>query len=160
MPTEKRAPVARIEQLIRSSSHSVFTAFTKPKHLKKFWLSKASAALERGQTVRWDFKVRGAKDRVKVLVLEADKRIRVQWSNGAITEWTFVALGRKKTLVRIEQSGFKGTSEEIVSAVIDTAQGFAFVLSDLKVLLEHGIRSRIVKDKASVIEQAMRRAHR
>ena len=156
MPTLKRAPVARIEQLIRSSSHSVFTAFTKPKQLKKFWLAKASAPLERGKTVRWDFKVRGAKDRVRVLALEANKRIRLQWSDGAITEWTFVALARKKTLVCVEQSGFKGPNEEIAAAAVDTAQGFAFVLSDLKVLLEHGIRSRIVKDKASVIERAMR----
>lgn len=156
MPTKKRARVARIEQLIRSSSHSVFTAFTKPKHLKKFWLSKASATLEQGKTVRWDFKVRGVRDRVKVLALETDKRIRVQWSDGSITEWSFVALARKKTLVRVEQSGFKGTSDEIVSAAINTVEGFAFVLSDLKVLLEYGIRSRIVKDKASVIERTMR----
>jgi uncharacterized protein YndB with AHSA1/START domain len=156
MPTKKRALVARIEQLIRSSSHSVFTAFTKPKHLKKFWLSKASAPLEQGKSVRWDFKVRGVRDRVKVLALEEDKRIRVQWSDGSITEWTFVALARKKTLVRIEQSGFNGTSEAIVSAVINTVEGFAFVLSDLKILLEHGIRSRIVKDKVTVIERAMR----
>ncbi len=160
MPTRKSAPVARIEQLIRSSPHSVFTAFTKPKHLKKFWLSKSSAPLETGKTVRWNFKVRGVSDQLKVLALETEKRIRVQWSDGTTTEWTFVALARKKTLVRIEKAGFKGSSDQILSAATDTVEGFAFVLSDLKVLLEHGIRSRIVKDKASLIERAMRKAQR
>jgi uncharacterized protein YndB with AHSA1/START domain len=156
MPTYKHAPTAHVEQLIRSSPHSVFTAFTKPKVLKKFWLAKASAPLEQGKTVRWDFKVRGVSDRVKVLTLDPDKRIRVQWSDRTITEWSFVELSRKKTLVRIEQTGFTGSADEVVSAAIDSAQGFAFVLSDLKVLLEHRMRSGIVKDKAAMIERAKR----
>ena len=99
--------------------------------------------------------VRGANDHVKVLALEQDTRIRVRWSDRAVTEWNFTAIGRKKTLVRIEQRGFSGSGDAIVSAAMDTAQGFAFVLSDLKVLLERRIRSGIVKDKAAVIEKTM-----
>ena len=155
MPTYRRAPVARIEQLIRSSPRSVFNAFTQPAILKKFWLSKASAPLEQNKTVRWDFMVRGASDHVKVLALEQDTRIRVRWSDRAVTEWNFTEIGRMKTLVRIEQGGFSGSGDAIVSAAMDTVQGFAFVLSDLKVLLEHRIRSGIVKDKAAVIERTM-----
>ena len=40
---------------------------------------------------------------------------------------------------------------------MDSVQGFAFVLSDLKVLLERQIQSGVVKDKALLMERAMRR---
>ncbi|HEX2855546.1 MAG TPA: SRPBCC domain-containing protein [Opitutaceae bacterium] len=160
MPSSKKSPVVVVEQLIRAPQASVFAAFTKPRKLKKFWLSKAGAPLEEGKTVQWHFKVRGVKDAVKVLALEPDRRIRVQWTNRRVTEWTFTALKRKKTLVRVEQSGLAGRRETLIAEAADTAQGFAFVLSDLKVLLERRIQSGIVKDKASVIEREMRAAKR
>jgi uncharacterized protein YndB with AHSA1/START domain len=160
MPTYKNPPVVEVEQVIRAPRSAVFSAFTKPKELKKFWLSRASAPLEVGKTVRWEFKVRGAKDSIKVLALHPDQHIRVQWSDRSTTEWTFTALGRKQTLVRIQQAGFAGSGDVVIGAAVDSAQGFAFVLSDLKVLLERRIRSGVVKDKALVIERAMRIAKR
>jgi uncharacterized protein YndB with AHSA1/START domain len=160
MPTHKKSPVVHVEQLIRAPVRVVFSAFTNPKVLKKFWLSKASAPLAEGKTIRWNFKVHGAKDSVKVLALEPNQRIRVQWSNRTTTEWTFTELGGKQTLVHIEQAGFGGRGDAVIAAAVDASQGFAFVLSDLKVLLERRIQSGIVKDKALMIERAMRAGKR
>lgn len=155
MRTSKNSPVVVVEQLIRAPQALVFAAFTQPKELKKFWLSNASGPLEAGKTLEWHFKVRGVKDTVKVLALEPNRRIRVEWSNRSMTEWTFTALKQTRTLVRVEQAGFSGKGDALVSEAADSAQGFAFVLSDLKVLLEQRIRSGIVKDKAATIEREM-----
>jgi uncharacterized protein YndB with AHSA1/START domain len=160
MPSSKNSPLVVVEQLIRAPRSAVFAAFVKPKKLKKFWLSKASAPLEQGKTVEWHFKVHGVKDDVKVMALEADRRIRLQWSDRSTTEWTFTSLNRKRTLVRVEQAGFSSRGGALVAEAADAAQGFAFVLSDLKVLLERGIKSGIVKDKAAVIERELRAAKR
>lgn len=149
-----------VEQLIRAPLGDVFSAFTQPNLLRKFWLSKASGPLELGKTIEWRFKVHGVSDSVKVLALELNRRIRVQWSNRAITEWTFTALARKQTLVVIEQTGFKGRANALIDDVAQTAEGFTLVLSDLKILLEHRLRSGIVQDKASLIERAMRTSKR
>jgi len=153
--TNKTSAKIVVEQLIRAPLPLVFSSFVEPKVLKKFWLSKASGPLQTGKTVTWDFNVRGATDAVKVLVLETNQRIRIKWSNQSTTEWTFTALKRNQTLVRIEQAGFTGNRAAIIGEVADTAQGFAYVLSDLKVLLERGISSGVVKDKAILIERAM-----
>lgn len=156
MPTRKNPPIARVEQLIRAPLPAVFAAFTQPQELKKFWLAGASGPLAAGKTVLWRFKVRGARDTVNVVALEPDRRIRLRWSDGSTTEWTFTALGRKQTRVTIEQAGFSGRGDAVIAQAVDSAQGFAFVLSDLKVLLERRLRSGIVKDKALVIERALR----
>ncbi len=158
MATSKNPLVVSVQQLIRKPVPLVFAAFTQPKELEKFWLSKASAPLEEGKTVLWHFKVRGVKDSVKVLVLEPNQRIRVRWSNGSTTEWTFTALGRNQTLLRVEQAGFSGSGDKAIAEAMETTQGYALVVSDLKVLLEKGIRSGVVKDKAWLIERAMRAA--
>jgi uncharacterized protein YndB with AHSA1/START domain len=155
MPSPKKSPAVHVELMIRVPAPDVFTAFVEPKELKKFWLAKASAPLVEGKTVRWDFKVRGAKDTLTVLALEPYRRIRVQWSGGSITEWTFTPLSRSQTIVHVAESGFTGTADAIIDVATETAQGYAYVLSDLKVLLERRLASRIVQDKGFLIERAM-----
>lgn len=158
MPSSTPHPVARIELLIRASPQAAYAAFTEPRELRKFWLAKASAPLTAGATVTWEFKVKGARDEVTVLGLEPDKSIRVQWSDRSVTEWTLTKLSAGKTLVRIDHGGFRGSRDQVTAAALDSVQGFAYVLSELKVLLERGLRGGIVKDKAALIERAMKRA--
>lgn len=155
MASFKKPRAVHVELLIRAPAPDVFTAFVEPRLLRKFWLAQASAPLAAGRSVRWTFKVRGATDTLEVLALEPYRRIRVQWSGGSITEWTFTPLGRSRTIVRVEETGFKGRPDAILTTVSETAQGYAYVLADLKVLLERRFPSRIVQDKAFLIERAM-----
>lgn len=159
MASPKKSPTVHVELMIRAPAPDVFTAFVAPKELKKFWLAKASAPLAVGKTVRWHFKVRGAKDTLRVLALEPYRRIRVQWSGGSIAEWTFTPLGRSRTIVHVAETGFTGKPGAILDVATETAQGYAYVLSDLKVLLERRLSSRIVQDKGFLIERAMGQGH-
>lgn len=51
------------------------------------------------------------------------------------------------TFVRITESGFSGSGDEIAQQVSDSTQGFSLVLAGLKALLEHGIRLNLVADR-------------
>jgi uncharacterized protein YndB with AHSA1/START domain len=146
---------ASSEQLVRKPAREVFAAFVEPWLLVQFWLATASGPLEPGRKVHWEFMVKGAADDVEVLALESDRRIRVRWSDGTETEWTFTARGDDETVVRVEQSGFTGELHEIVATALEATQGYTIVLCDLKVLLEGERSVRLVADKAELIEQAM-----
>lgn len=160
MNTALKDPVVRSEQLVRKPVRDVFAAFVEPRHLVKFWLAAASGPLELGRKVRWEFMVKGAASEVEVLALERDQRIRLRWSDGTTTEWTFTTRAANETVVRIEQSGFAGTPAEIAATALESAQGYAIVLCGLKVLLEGDGAVRLVADKARLIEEAQAAAAR
>jgi uncharacterized protein YndB with AHSA1/START domain len=151
---------ASSEQLVRKPAREVFAAFVEPWLLVQFWLATASGPLELGRKVHWEFMVQGAADDIEVLALEPDRRIRVRWSDGTETEWTFTAYGDDETIVRIEQSGFTGEPHEIAAAALEATQGYAIVLCGLKVLLEGERSVRLVADKAELIEQTMAKGAR
>ncbi|HEY1110276.1 MAG TPA: SRPBCC domain-containing protein [Opitutaceae bacterium] len=151
-----KSPAAQSELLIRCSAVDVYNAFVSPRQLARFWLAKASGPLVVGKKVRWHFPVPGVSDTVTARVLEPGRRIVVEWgSDGTETEWTFEALSPKQTHVRVTQT-VKGTAAERAAGAINGTEGYTLVLSDLKVLLERGIRAGIVKDKAALIVRQMR----
>jgi len=160
MKTARKNPTAQTEQLVRKPVREVFAAFVEPRLLTRFWLASASAPLEAGRKVRWDFMVKGAVDELEVLALRPNRLIRVRWSDGSVTEWTFTALGAKETVVRIEQSGFAGTPGEIMATALEATQGYTIMLCGLKVLLESRAAVRLVADKVELIERAMRKSAR
>lgn len=156
MAAKTSAPSAQSELLIRRPAADVYTAFVSPRQLARFWLAKASGPLAVGKKVRWHFPVPGVSDTVTARVLEPGRRIVVEWgSDGSQTEWTFEALTPKQTHVRVTQS-MKGTAAERTAGAVNGTEGYTLVLSDLKVLLERGIRVGIVKDKAALIVRQMR----
>jgi uncharacterized protein YndB with AHSA1/START domain len=157
MPDDRTSLTARVEQLIRKPASLVFAAFVEPTILTQFWLANASEPLAPGKTVRWDFKVNGASDRFQVTGFELNRRIEIRGSDLSTTKWTFTSLHPDETLVAIAQSGFPGNSDELVAHALDATQGYSIVLCDLKILLERGLQSNLVADKAVVIEHSRRR---
>ncbi len=146
---------AQSELLIRRPALEVYDAFVSPRQLARFWLAKASAPLAVGKKVRWHFPVPGVSDTVTAKVLDPGRRIVVAWgSDGTETEWTFAALTPRQTHVRITQT-VKAPPAQRAMAAIGGTEGYTLVLSDLKVLLEHGFRSGIVKDKAALVVRQM-----
>ena len=85
----KKQILASVSGLIRRPVSEVFSAFTDPEKITKFWLSRSSGALEVGKTVRWDFMVPGSTVETTVTALETDKLISVSWSDGTTVEWNF-----------------------------------------------------------------------
>jgi uncharacterized protein YndB with AHSA1/START domain len=147
-----QAPVAKVVAFIRRPPHDIFNAFVEPATLTKFWLAAASAPLELGKTVHWEFLVEGASADAAVKVLDAPTRIVIDWSDGTNVEWTFTERMGQGTVVVVTQSGFAGSGDEIVAQALDATGGFSLVLSDLKALLEQGNVVNLVRDKATLIE--------
>ncbi|WP_028612635.1 SRPBCC family protein [Paenibacillus harenae] len=148
METLNQAPVVKAEMLIRKPAAQVFEAFADPAVTTKFWFTKSSGKLEVGKKIRWEWEMYGVSDELIVTALEPNKRIRIEWSDGTVTEWIFTPRTENETFVTIINSGFSGDTDAIVSQAIDSMGGYTIVLCGLKALLEHNIRLNLVADKA------------
>jgi uncharacterized protein YndB with AHSA1/START domain len=143
-------PVAKAQMLIRRPVADVFEAFVDPSVTSRFWFSRGSGRLEAGKQVRWDWEMYGASSNVDVKAVERNRRILVAWSgeDGKSTEveWVFTARGDDRTFVVVENRGFHGTPDEIVSQALESTGGFNLVLAGAKALLEHGVALELVAD--------------
>lgn len=144
--TLETAPTATAQMLIRRPAGDVFRALTDPALTTKFWFTRSSGPLQPGATVRWEWDMYGAAAPVTVLSLEPDRRILLKWGEPARPlEFTFEPRA-DGTLVRVCDSGFAGSDDEIVAQAIDSMGGFTSMLAGLKAWLEHGIRLNLVAD--------------
>ncbi|MNS34765.1 hypothetical protein D3C72_668990 [compost metagenome] len=144
------APVVTAEMFIRRPVAEVFAAFVDPAVTTKFWFTRSSGPLAAGNQVEWFWDMYGVSALVEVKAVEPNRRILVEWGDpGQMTtvEWTFQDFGDRGTFVRITNSGFEGSPDELLALVADSAGGFHLVLAGLKAWLEHGIQLNLVGDK-------------
>jgi len=142
--------IAKTEMLIRRPAAEVFEAFINPEITTKFWFTKSSGRLETGQQVRWDWEMYNSGTDVSVKAIEPNKRILVEWmafGTPTTIEWVFTSRPDDTTFVRITNSGFQGTAEEIAEQAISSTEGFTFVLAGLKALLEHNLNLNLIADR-------------
>ena len=143
-------PVSRTGMLIRRPVAEVFEAFIDPEVTTKFWFTKSSGRLEDGKQAQWEWEMYDISVPVTVKAIEPDQRIVIAWpgySGLTTVEWTFAPQEDGTTFVRISESGFTGTGDELVKQVIESTQGFTLVLAGLKALLEHNIQLNLVADR-------------
>jgi uncharacterized protein YndB with AHSA1/START domain len=143
-------PVARAELLIRAPVADVFEAFVDPAVTVRFWFSRSTARLVVGTELEWIWEMYGASTRVRVLDVEPDRLIRVDWDiDNAPTrvEWRFSEFRPGQTWIEVENSGFAGDEQAKLAAALDSTGGFALVLAGAKVWLEHGIEPNFVLDR-------------
>ena len=134
--------------LVRRPRDEVFDAFVDPTITTRFWFTKSSGKLEPGAKVTWEWEMYGASADVHVRAIERPSRILIEWGEPSTTvEWRFTSLGAEATLVRISNTGFRGTEEEVVGMALDCMGGFSLVLAALKAWLEHGIALDVVADR-------------
>ncbi len=138
---------AKAGMLIRRHVKEVFEAFIDPAITTKFWFTKSSGRLVKGNRVRWDWEMYGVGADVDVKDIEENKRIVIEFDDTTSVEWVFTARGENETFVAITHTGFKGNQEEVVKQVIDSTGGFIIVICGLKALLEHGIVLNLVPDQ-------------
>jgi uncharacterized protein YndB with AHSA1/START domain len=137
-------PIAKTEMLLRRPISQVYQAFIDPSQTVNFWFTRASAPLVQGQTVTWHWDMYGVSAEVKVIALEKDRRILIEWPTPV--EWSFSPRAEGTTLVSIVASGFTGTPDEQVAQAVDSMGGFSLVLAGCKAWLEHTIRLNLVAD--------------
>jgi uncharacterized protein YndB with AHSA1/START domain len=141
---------AKSDMMIRKPVHEVFEAFIDPAITMRFWFTNGSGRLDQHTSVTWTWAMYDLTVPVKVLRIEKDKTIELEWGSGEdVTHvlMTFEAFAPEKTIVSIVNDGFKGTQEEVIAQLVDSTGGFTFVLAGLKAWLEHGIELNLVADK-------------
>ena len=149
--TLTKDPLARVAMLIDAIPEEIYTAFTEPEWLTRFWLAKASATLRVGQMVEWSFMVAGPKANVTATWLDPDKQIIWNWPDGSSVSIDLEQL-EDGTAITLVSGGFGGSYEEQVAAALDATEGFSIVLCDLKTLLESGKSAGLTAAKARLIE--------
>ena len=146
--SEVVSPAVQAQMLVRRPLDEVFEAFVDPAITTRFWFTGSSGKLDPGAKVTWEWEMYGVSADVHVRSIERPSRILIEWGEPATTvEWQFAPLGAEATLVRISNTGFRGTQEEIVGMALDSMGGFTLVLAALKAWLEHGIALNLVADR-------------
>lgn len=140
--------------------HEVFEAVADPKKLSGYFTTGgAKGRLKTGATVMWDFHDFPGAFPVKVVEVEQDKKIVLQWeaNDGAPSDgeaavtasagymttvtMTFEPLDDGRTLVTIAEEGWRETANGL-KASYGNCQGWSQMLAALKVWIEHGINLR------------------
>ena len=145
--TLKTPPEAKAQMLIRKPVAEVFEAIVDPTITTRFWFTRSTGRLEQGRTVQWDWEMYGASAQVRVIALEPNRRILIEWGDPPCpVEWHFTSRPDGTTLVVVCNRGFRGGDDEVVAQAIDSMGGFSFMLAGLKAWLEHGIELNLVAD--------------
>jgi uncharacterized protein YndB with AHSA1/START domain len=143
---------ARVTLYIKAPPEDVYAAFCDPAKLTAFWLSAASRPLRIAERVHWTFMVEGAETDVTTLTTDPGKKLVWEWGGSRVAiDFEAVDGGTAVTLVN---DGFSATGQELFDSLLDATEGFAFVLADLKTLLETGSSAGIVAAKAKLIERS------
>ncbi|MEM7216808.1 MAG: SRPBCC domain-containing protein [Pseudomonadota bacterium] len=145
--------IAKAQAIVRAAPSDVFDAFVDAQTTSKFWFTRRDTGLEVGKTVHWY--VGTEKDayaiEVRVKELVKPESILIEWwGSDQFTEvlWQIVETEDGNTRLTIEESGFEGTTDEIVSNGLDSTGGFNQVIIALKALLEHQAVINVVADHA------------
>jgi uncharacterized protein YndB with AHSA1/START domain len=147
--TQTEQPAAKTGMLIRRPVAEVFEAFINPDITSKFWFTNSTGRLEAEKQIEWSWEMYQVKVPVIVKKIEPNTSIVIEWGNYqnmSTVEWHFKSLGEKGTYVSIVNSGFQGSTAELISQVSDSTKGFTFLLAGLKAFLEHGIQLNLTAD--------------
>jgi uncharacterized protein YndB with AHSA1/START domain len=145
-----RVPITETGMLIRKPVAEVFEAIVNPEITTQFWFTRSSGRLAVGRPIRWDWQMYNVSIEVTVKAIDHNRRIVVEWpgySGPTRVEWTFTPLNDGNTFVRVTETGFTGTGDQLVKYVADSTQGFSLMLAGLKAFLEHGVKLNLVGDR-------------
>lgn len=139
---------AEVKVCIQKPLEEVFDALYNPEKLMGFFTTKqASAKLDEGTTVTWEFADHPGPFPVKVLKSEKNKQIILGWEAGenagynTTTTFTYSELNSSNTLVHIVEEGWKDETNELPQ-IIGNAQGWMHMACCMKAYLEYGINLR------------------
>ena len=139
-----------VQTKIQKPVAEVFDAVYNPKKLSGYFTNGgASAPLDEGTTVQWAFEDTPGKPipafPVKVVKTIPEELIELEWegSKGRQTQvrFEFVQTGPDETLVKISESGWEESQEELDRSYMN-CMGWSQMVSALKAYTEYGIDLR------------------
>jgi uncharacterized protein YndB with AHSA1/START domain len=137
----------QVQTKVRKPVREVFDAVYNPRKLEKYFTTKsASAQLDEGTTVMWEFADHPGAFPVRVKKVVPEKLISFGWEAGdgpydTLVEMRFEPLDESSTLVTIAESGWKQTDEGLEHSYRN-CQGWMQMSCCLKAYLEYGINLR------------------
>ncbi len=140
----------KVQSKIQKPVSEVFDAVYNPKKLSGYFTTAgASAPLDEGKTVMWEFADYPGAFPVHVKQVVANKLIVFQWQAyesdkdpyDTTVEMQFEAIDPNSTLVTISESGWKETQEGLESSY-GNCQGWMQMSCSLKAYIEYGINLR------------------
>ena len=102
--------------LIRKPVAEVFEAFVNPDIATKFWFTKSSGRFEAGKQVQWEWEMYGVSAPVTVKIIEANKRIVIEWlgySGLTTVEWIFASQKDGTTFVSITEASIGSSGSQV-----------------------------------------------
>jgi uncharacterized protein YndB with AHSA1/START domain len=142
-------PTFRVFIIVNRPRHDVFEAVADPKELSSYFTTGgASARLEQGQTVTWDFADFPGAFPVEVSEVVADEKIVFSWkANEPGTDYQlqvtmrFSEVEPGRTKVEVEEAGWHET-DAARQASYGNCMGWSQMLAALKMWAEHKINLR------------------
>jgi uncharacterized protein YndB with AHSA1/START domain len=142
-------PTFRVFIIVNRPRHDVFEAVVDPKELSSYFTTGgASARLEQGQTVTWDFADFPGAFPVDVTEVVPDEKIVFNWkANEPGAEYQlrvtmrFSEVEAGRTKVEIEEAGWRDT-DAARQASYGNCMGWAQMLAALKMWVEHKVNLR------------------
>lgn len=137
----------QVSAKIAKPVEEVFQAVYDPKKLSRYFTTGgASAPLDEGTIVTWDFADFPGAFPVHVKQVVKNEKIVLEWQAykreyNTRAELTFEALDEGATLVRISESGWGSEQEDLDSSYMN-CMGWSQMLCHMKVWIEHGINLR------------------
>jgi uncharacterized protein YndB with AHSA1/START domain len=142
-------PTFRVFIIVNRPRHDVFEAVADPKELSAYFTTGgASARMEQGQTVTWDFADFPGAFPVEVTEVVPDEKIVFNWKTNepganyqlqVTMNFTEVEPGRTK--VEVAEAGWRET-DAALKASYGNCMGWAQMLAALKMWAEHKINLR------------------
>jgi len=151
MTTTPLSAIAGIR--IRRPPADVFHAFADAAEMSKFWFTRRDDGLIEGEPCTWYLGSAEDAFSFEVDVIEVDRphRLVIDWGHEdtrARVTWTFEADGDGHTMLRIEETGYTGDADAIVTRALDSTGGFNQVAVAAKAMLEYGAALNVVADHA------------
>ena len=142
-------PNYKVWMIVDRPVHEVFEAVADPKELSSYFTTGgASARLEAGKTVTWDFHDYPGAFPVHVKDVVPDERIMFEWQGdepGAKRDisvtMTFTSVEDGRTKVEVAETGWSD-SDAGVKASYGNCMGWSQMLAALKAWKDHGINLR------------------
>ncbi len=142
---------AKAESIVRAAPIEVFNAFVDAEKMSQFWFTRRDEGLQEGRTVSWFIGADKNAYAIEVSVKEIKEPelIRIYWQSGEHSTqvlWQIQGKNNGHSILTIEESGFKGSDDEIIAKALDSTGGFNQVIIALKAYLEHNAIINVVTD--------------
>ncbi|RDI38022.1 SRPBCC family protein [Falsibacillus pallidus] len=125
--------------------NELFEALVDPSKIGNFWFTSSSERWEQGKTITLKYDEYNAQGDIKITEIELNKKIAFYWGaneEGNKVTITLNELGNSESIIEINEEGFNENEDNIINQLLDTKEGWVYMLTCLKGYLEYGVNLR------------------